>query len=482
MKEVPLEGNLKDHSLPSILVYLNSINATGTLTVRSDIWSKNIYLIDGNVIFASSTYADDRLGEMLLKAGKITLEQYNKSVEMLKETGKRQGAILVELGYLTPKELFWGVKHQVQEIIYSLFQVENADYRFVSGHAADDEVITLKMSLGKLIFEGVKRINNWTRMKSEIPPLDTIMRLSTDPRRLFQEIEFGEGEREVLSLVKQGKTIEEILNSFSGGSFNALQSVYTLYSIGIIEPKEAENGQEGITLEELTESIREEEAEFVREAEELFSRLHELKPSELLGVTAEDTPQSIKKKYYKLAKKFHPDRYFSIKQEHIKGKLTVLFDAITKAYNELKDGVKQEVIENGAEEEKAQEAARPDNKTLAYEQYRRGVSEYKEGNYWQASEAFRWATRLDPERPIYWSYLGLSLYHQPKRLKEAEEATLEAIKLEPFRAKHYANLGNIYLKAGLFKRARRQFEKALKYDPKNSIAINGLKETEGVNK
>jgi len=37
-------------------------------------------------------------------------------------TGKKQGAILVELGYLSPKDLFWGVKFQVHEIILSLFR------------------------------------------------------------------------------------------------------------------------------------------------------------------------------------------------------------------------------------------------------------------------------------------------------------------------------------------------------------------------
>jgi hypothetical protein len=33
-------------------------------------------------IFASSTYEDDRLGEMLIKAEKITLEQYEESVRL----------------------------------------------------------------------------------------------------------------------------------------------------------------------------------------------------------------------------------------------------------------------------------------------------------------------------------------------------------------------------------------------------------------
>ncbi len=481
MDEIPLKGDLKDQSLPSILVHLNSIRATGTLRVRTGAFEKRMYLIEGNAIFASSTYEDDRLGEMLLKAGKINLDQYNRSVEMLKKTGKRQGAILVELGYLTPKDLFWGVKYQVQEIICSLFQLESGQYEFISGEVPEDEVITLKISMGKLIFEGVRRINNWTRIKREMPDMKQRLRLSSDPRRLFQEIDFGSDEKEILSLTNGKRTIEEILNTFSKGSFPALKSLYILYSIGILELAEEENGSESINIEELTSSINEEEAQFVKEAEELFSRLHELTPHELLGISDDATPQEIKKRYYKLAKKFHPDRFFNLQHESVKSKLTVLFDAITKAYNSLKDGgsVKREAVQ---EETPASKAEPIDNKTMAYEQYKRGVYEYKEGNYWQATEAFRWATRLDPERPLYWSYLALSLYNQPRRLKEAEEAILQAIRLEPYKARHYANLGNIYLKAGLKKRARKQFEKALQYDPKNSAALKGISETEEANR
>ncbi len=112
---------------------------------------------------------------MLIKAGKITMEQYDKSVELLKQTRKRQGAILVELGYITPKDLFWGVKFQVKEIIYSLFQLEEAEYEFIEDEIPQNEVITLKMSMGNLIYEGVRRIDNWTRIRKEMPDTETIL-------------------------------------------------------------------------------------------------------------------------------------------------------------------------------------------------------------------------------------------------------------------------------------------------------------------
>jgi cytochrome c-type biogenesis protein CcmH/NrfG len=65
------------------------------------------------------------------------------------------------------------------------------------------------------------------------------------------------------------------------------------------------------------------------------------------------------------------------------------------------------------------------------------------------------------------------------RLKDAEEAMFQAIKLEPHNADHYAHLGHIYLKAGMKKRANIQFERALRIEPENTKAKKGLQLTEG---
>ena len=86
MMKFPLKGNMKEVSFPRLLAHLNRNRETGTLSVRTPLFTKNVYLIKGDAIFASSTYEDDRLGEMLIKAGKISMEQYDESVKLLKQT------------------------------------------------------------------------------------------------------------------------------------------------------------------------------------------------------------------------------------------------------------------------------------------------------------------------------------------------------------------------------------------------------------
>jgi hypothetical protein len=152
-------GNIKEHDLTEVLMLLQEQKATGSLVLQKDEIIKSIHLKEGNIVYASSNLPGDRLGELLLQMGKITPEQFNRSVELLKETGKQQGAIMVEENYITAKELFEGLKHQVREIIYSLFLWEDGRYQFIR-EERPKHAISLQLDMVDLISEVLKRIQS----------------------------------------------------------------------------------------------------------------------------------------------------------------------------------------------------------------------------------------------------------------------------------------------------------------------------------
>lgn len=152
-----LTGNLKDVDLLGLLEGLQELKETGILTIKNGKEIRSIYIKDGKIISASSSLAEERLGEMLVKAGMITQREYDVSVDILKKTGKRQGAILVDAGYLTSKELFEGLKYQVKEIILSAFLLDEGEYRYLPGQIPR-QVIPLQIDTVELISEMIKRI------------------------------------------------------------------------------------------------------------------------------------------------------------------------------------------------------------------------------------------------------------------------------------------------------------------------------------
>lgn len=470
-----LTGNLKDYSFPRLLIDLSRKRATGSIVITTPKFTKKVYLNNGSAIFASSTLEDERLGEMLIKAGKISIEQYEKSVHLLKSTGDRQGAILVELGYITPKDLFWGVKYQVKEIIYSLFLLEEGTYEFRDEALPADEVITLKISMENLVYEGIKRTDNLTRIRREMPDTNAVFKRNEDPTNAFRGINLNEQDKTVLSLVDGWRTIKQIIEESRQNSFDVMKTLHILLLTGFIIGKETmEHAGETISVDEILESISEDENKLIKRVEDLYKQLDRIGQAEILQIDENADSETVKRKYYRLAKEFHPDRIYNSRNKDLQNKLVVVFDAITKAYNSLKDESKRrEYFESLSKPVKHKEDTKS---ALIEEQFGRGIEEFKKGDYWGASEIFRWITKEDPKIPKAWSYLSLSLSKMPQKLKDAEEALLEAIKLEPFNSDHYANLGLIYTKAGLNKRAQSQFERALRLDPENAKAQKGLEQ------
>jgi len=108
------------------------------------------------VVFASSNQMVDRLGECLLRAGVLSLDQLREA-ERCFEPPARFGKVLVERGFLTPRELWNGVKYQVEEIVRSLLLYRAGQVRFFEGDVQPDNVVRLALPTRRLVAEGVQR-------------------------------------------------------------------------------------------------------------------------------------------------------------------------------------------------------------------------------------------------------------------------------------------------------------------------------------
>ena len=82
---IPHSGKIQSTPLPDVLEQLRQSNATGTLTVRSKDIVKSIYVKDGQIVFASSSGVHDRLGEILVKTGKLKRENLDHALTLYKK-------------------------------------------------------------------------------------------------------------------------------------------------------------------------------------------------------------------------------------------------------------------------------------------------------------------------------------------------------------------------------------------------------------
>jgi hypothetical protein len=151
-----LRAELSTLPLAVLLEALHAAERSGLLQYVHRDHTKWIYLHRGEVVFAASNQRVDRLGECLLRAGVLTLDQLREAERRFTPPA-RFGKVLVEHGFLTPRELWNGVKYQVEEIVRSLFAMPAGTVWFWQGELQPDNVVRLSLETRRLVAEGIQR-------------------------------------------------------------------------------------------------------------------------------------------------------------------------------------------------------------------------------------------------------------------------------------------------------------------------------------
>ena len=235
---------LEERPVPAVLRPLHLEKKTGPLRLARGRIGKTLYLSEGRLIFATSTDADDRLGEMLLRKGLISYRALEESVRAIK-AGKRQGTLLVESGAIRAKDLVDGVTEQVQEIIYSVFQWEEGSFEFQEGDLPSREVIVLRMSTADLIMEGVRRIQSWRRIQRGVGGLAQQYGLAPDTDGRFDEISLRKEEMDLVAALDGTMRLEEICAAARQADFQVCRTVWGLWAAGLLDrvPEDADDGR-----------------------------------------------------------------------------------------------------------------------------------------------------------------------------------------------------------------------------------------------
>ncbi len=228
-------GRLEGVSVPDLLWGICSAGATGVLSLRRGPVSKRVYVQEGRIVFASSSDPDDRLGECLLREGRISLDQLDAAAAQL-GTGKRIGTLLVEAGHLAPQDLVRSVLAQVREIVLDLFAWQEGEYGFDEGPLPSEEVITLGMRTDELLREGIRRVGSFSRVRASVGGPRTVYRLRPGSRERLQWMNLHDGERALLDRLEgEGATVETLCREVFLSNFETYQTLWAFKVTGIVE-------------------------------------------------------------------------------------------------------------------------------------------------------------------------------------------------------------------------------------------------------
>jgi curved DNA-binding protein CbpA len=222
-------------------------------------------------------------------------------------------------------------------------------------------------------------------------------------------------------------------------------------------------------------------AECIKEIEDIYAKheKHGLSYYEVLNISNFADMQEIKKAYYKRVREFHPDRHYHLTFE-MKEKLNTLSAYLNEAYEILMNPQQKADYDKRL---RSKETTAVSTKELAHQQFEQGKIEFWNGNLSTAEMLFQRSVYFDKTSGKYFYFYAKTLLKLGK-LQEAEKAIREALKLSPSTADYLVEAGYIYHAMNLSYRARENFEMALRIDPANIKAqegISGLKSNNGMN-
>jgi hypothetical protein len=230
-------GRLEEKDLPHILLDLSRERWTGVLRLERGDERIGITLEDGHLVFASTSNADYRLGPRLLRRGVITLPQMEEAGRGV-ALGKRFGTVLVEKGFLDPKELVRGVVDQARDIILLAFRWATGEYLLEPG-PAPGEAITLDMSTPQLILDGISQIEAWGRIERGSGGLAARYAPVPGSDSLFRQLTLDVDQAALLRSVKGVRDVESLLAESMLNHFEACRALWAFRVIGLVRRVEA---------------------------------------------------------------------------------------------------------------------------------------------------------------------------------------------------------------------------------------------------
>jgi curved DNA-binding protein CbpA len=377
---------------------------------------------------------------------------------------------------LTARQLNDILRSQVMEKLLDIFTWTEGHYHFIQAREFKQGVTSIELSPAALILEGLRDYASRGQLLQLLDPhLDQYLKRADNPLYNIREIRFSAVEQRILDACQGQATLREILDKHLLSRREAEPLLASLLTTGILvgcdEPEatvERQNGQD----QEDHLSRRE---GFLKD----YAWMMEQDYFTLLGVNESDTRAQVRTSFYRMVKKYHPDRFLDEEVLlDLKDKVNNLFQRISDAYETLSDvNAKAHYISvrNGTT-----------NRSVSLEMvleaetaFQKGMGLLRMRKYGAAQKAFTEALERNPNEGEYLMCQAWAAYKSDSKsakvIMNSRKNLIRAAELNPRLSMAHLYLGYICKDEGNDTEARRRFEQAIQCKPNCSEALRELR-------
>jgi hypothetical protein len=237
---MPLVGNLRDFALHDFLYLVDRGYKTGSLQLDRPAANEAAHLFfdKGKLLSVIRPNRRERLGELLIRLGKITPQQLAQALHT-QQMGASQplGQLLVDQGVIGQQELQACIQQQIEETVYDLFAWRDGEFKFQTGQrpAPDDVQSLVPLPVENLIMEGVRRVDEQARIRERIPNNDMIVRFVEQPQEKAANINMTADEWRIFARINGRSSINEIAQKTGLTSFQVSHIIFGFITAGLVE-------------------------------------------------------------------------------------------------------------------------------------------------------------------------------------------------------------------------------------------------------
>ncbi len=241
-----IEGPLKELGIHDVFQLLDLSRKTGVLRVYSDLRNNEGtgWFEKGSVLFAQLRSNPHPLGDLLVKAGKITEADLQRARDMQAQgDGRLIGEVLIEIGAIAGKELDRQVRFQTEEVIFEMMGWQEGHFSFEEGHDQPIPVdATTHIRTEAVLMEGARRIDEWSRINRKIPHTGVVPVFAGSGETKEGELDLLPEEWEVLAAIDGERDLRSVAQHLGRSEFDVAKILFGLESAGVLmitQPKTA---------------------------------------------------------------------------------------------------------------------------------------------------------------------------------------------------------------------------------------------------
>jgi tetratricopeptide (TPR) repeat protein len=253
-----IEGPLAELSIQDVLQLLELAHKTGVLTVRSDRMNDEaiMHFSRGAIVFAVRRRSTRRLGQLLIRAGKLTQRELDRALELQRgDATRRLAEILLEMGSVSEEELERQLRFQMEETIYEVMPWDEGYFKFEERAEIGEQRLLARVRVESMLMEGARRIDEWTRLESKVPSPEAVPSLAAVSDREMTPLDLRSDEWEVLAEIDGVRDVRQIAADLGRSAFDVAKIIYGLVSTGVLEVSERQGRMPEMELQKALDEV-----------------------------------------------------------------------------------------------------------------------------------------------------------------------------------------------------------------------------------